>query len=69
MENIHIGMLAADDEVFRRKAVIKVLHLKGLIEDLQSENGDFVGEQLRVMTAMIPMQVKVFSMSNNVSIF
>lgn len=42
-ENIHIGMLADDDEVFRRKAVIKVLHLKGLIEDLQSEDGDFVG--------------------------
>ena len=29
--------------MFRRKAVIKVLHLKGLIEDLQSEDGDFVG--------------------------
>ena len=36
-------MLADDNEVFRRKAVIKVLHLKGLIEDLQSEDGDFVG--------------------------
>ena len=34
MENIHIRMLADDD---------KVLYLKGLIEDLQSEDGDFVG--------------------------
>ena len=29
--------------MFRRKAVLKVLHLKGLIKDLQSEDGDFVG--------------------------
>ena len=36
-------MLADDDEVFRRKAVIEVLHLKGLIEDLQSEDSDSVG--------------------------
>ena len=31
--NILIGMLANEDEEVKRKAVNKVLHLKGLIED------------------------------------
>ncbi|KAL7636733.1 UNVERIFIED_CONTAM: hypothetical protein RMT77_012487 [Armadillidium vulgare] len=42
-ENILIGMLADEDEEVRRKAVNKVLHLKGLIEDYHGEKDDFVG--------------------------
>ena len=41
-ENILIGMLADQDEEVRRKAVNKVLHLKGLEEDFHGED-DFVG--------------------------
>ena len=33
-----------EDKVVRRKAVNKVLHLKGLIEDFHGEEDDFVGE-------------------------
>ena len=42
-KNILIGMLADEDEEVRRKAVNKVLHLKGLIEDYHGEKDDFVG--------------------------
>ena len=41
-ESILIGMLADDNEEVRRKAVNKVLYLKGLIEDFHGEEVFFV---------------------------